>query len=129
MSADAKLFRHLAAHAPASPGRSHIYFFKIVGHGGAVKIGQTTGSVSHRLATIQKACPYEIRLAAVITDAFPQVEAHLHERFHAHRLRGEWFDGKAPGLADLIADVARGRELPIEIQRLFDAHVAHESRA
>ena len=58
-----------------------------------------------RLQTISTACPFPVGLAYAIITYKPQaLEAHLHARFAAKRIRREWFDlddGDLLYLADL----------------------------
>lgn len=102
-----------------------IYFIQ-VGQGGPVKIGITKGPVAERLRVLQAACPYELRVAAIIFDAHPVVESHLHGRFHSGRIRGEWFKGSTPGLRELIADINAGR-LDEYIASIIAAQRGHEA--
>lgn len=68
---------------------TRLYFMGIE-PAGPVKIG-ITYDITRRLRHIQMACPYEVSLIA----DFPgsrSIEAELHRRFAAHRMKGEWFN-------------------------------------
>lgn len=69
---------------------------------GPVKIG-VAGDPKIRLATLQTACPYDLRIEAVTTGGIT-TEREYHCRFAGHRLRNEWF--------------ARAPEIQAEIERL-----------
>ena len=84
-------------------GLSYVYFIRAMtlGH---IKIGWALCPFS-RLATLQIACPDELELLGVIvTDDAATTEGHYHQRFIAHRIRGEWFRGAPELLACIRAD-------------------------
>lgn len=91
--------------------------------GGPVKIGKAKNP-RERIATLQTASPYPLRLLHVLPGGRP-LERQLHERLAPFRLRGEWFDldPKVLELLALIADVAeraiRLGTKPSEIVALF----------
>jgi hypothetical protein len=59
---------------------------------GSVKIGKTDRCLLTRLRALQLSNPDELRVAAFIaTPNATQVEAMLHEKHKATRIRGEWF--------------------------------------
>lgn len=60
---------------------------------GAVKIGQTASNVSLRLAQLQGASPYRLKVCAVIdTPQQKRLERELHVAHKHRRLEGEWFE-------------------------------------
>ena len=67
-----------------------IYVIQIEGDG-PVKIGHTHGSPSNRLAHIRSSSPFKMSLIASFQGDL-SMEAGLHARFAAHRIRGEWFE-------------------------------------
>jgi len=67
-----------------------IYFLQ-QGVDGPIKIGTSRQAVlKSRISTLQTASPYPLRLLGVI-EGGRKAEDHLHERFAASRLNGEWF--------------------------------------
>ena len=59
---------------------------------GYVKIGRSKNPVK-RLATLETACPYDIKLVGVIeTDDAARLESKLHDRYDGYRKSGEWFN-------------------------------------
>ena len=66
--------------------------------GGFVKIGFTAGEVSARVKDLQVASAHELVLFGSI-DGDESIEFELHERFKAHRVRGEWFRASPEVLA------------------------------
>ena len=76
--------------SPATPfdAAVRVYFIQC-GTTGPVKIGMAR-DVRKRMATLQTACPFDLRLLAAI-DGSADLERELHQRFAEHRLRGEWF--------------------------------------
>lgn len=76
----------------------HIYIIAVARPGepmGPVKIG-ITSSVKSRLATLQTACPYPLKLVHAFTapdiDSARSVEKAFHEVQARHRSYGEWFN-------------------------------------
>jgi len=65
-----------------------VYFIQS-GSDGAIKIGFSS-KVDIRLGSLQKANAETLRLLATIPGTMAD-EARLHQRFAAHRIRGEWF--------------------------------------
>lgn len=68
-------------------------FVYLIGHDRAVKIGWSERHPAipgGRLTNLQSASPDDLKLLALIEGPF-SLESELHERFGAHRLRGEWF--------------------------------------
>ncbi len=55
-----------------------------------VKIGRTA-SLTGRLVDLQRMSPVPLELVGLLHGG--SLEGHLHERWSAHRLHGEWFDG------------------------------------
>lgn len=80
--------------------RAVVYFIQAT-RGGPVKIGQSD-RVERRLADLQSASPYPLRIVATL-DGTCALERELHVLFAAHRLHGEWFRPCAE-----IADYLRG---------------------
>ena len=66
----------------------YVYFIQC-GKTGPIKIGYAN-DVKARLATLQTASPFDLRLLATIKGR-PSLERQLHNRFAGDRLRGEWF--------------------------------------
>lgn len=64
-------------------------YFAQAGEGGPVKIGWTA-KPRRRFATLQTDCWLRVDILASIPGSMRD-EAALHERFRAHRIRGEWF--------------------------------------
>jgi hypothetical protein len=59
---------------------------------GRLKIGVTT-NVRSRMTSLRGSSPVPLDLLAHINGG-RTLEAHLHERFRAHRLHGEWFEDR-----------------------------------
>ncbi len=57
---------------------------------GPVKIG-VSKDVQRRLRALQSGHPYTLSILATVEGGYA-AERRYHERFAAHRLRGEWFD-------------------------------------
>lgn len=72
-----------------SPGDDTLLYFVQAGLGGPIKIG-VTRDLTGRIATLQTACPTELRLLGCCL-ASATSERDLHARFAHARLRGEWF--------------------------------------
>ena len=66
-----------------------IYFIQC-GKNGPIKIGYTNKDVKERMAQLQTACPYELKLLW-ITDGGPEEEQTLHHNLKHENIRGEWF--------------------------------------
>ena len=71
----------------------------------AIKIGFTSGPIEKRLASLQTAHPYKLRLMTTLSGAVAY-EKSLHERFTQFRLEGEWFEPH-PDLIAFIATIGR----------------------
>ena len=74
--------------AAAYEGRRYVYFIRI-GEDGPIKIG-LTDDVKRRLEQLQTAHPDALRVIACVPGD-RRLEAHLHQRFSAERISGEWF--------------------------------------
>jgi|GEM_PF-5101312 len=70
-------------------GRQWIYFVQLEGQP-KLKIGITT-DVNARIAQLQTASPYQLKLVAVIAGT-AATEKSYHRRFKQYRTSGEWFD-------------------------------------
>lgn len=68
----------------------NVYFFEA---GGLIKIGFSR-RLKDRMKALQDALPYEGNLLHTIVGT-ERMEAYLHERFAADRVRGEWFTRSA----------------------------------
>jgi len=66
-----------------------IYFIQC-GTNGPIKIGYTNKDVKERVAQLQTACPYELKLLWV-TDGDQETEQDIHESLKHEHIRGEWF--------------------------------------
>lgn len=71
--------------------RSQFCTLYFVGCDDHVKIGVTNGPVEQRMRSLATAQHRELVLLAKIEDAERKLEKELHQRFAAHRARGEWF--------------------------------------
>jgi hypothetical protein len=77
----------------------------LVGFGGYVKIGFTTGSVASRVAALQVACPERLTVYGTKRGTVAD-ELSLHRRFASLRTFGEWFRHEGE-LADYIKGLAK----------------------
>lgn len=60
---------------------------------GAVKIGQTASNISIRLAQLQSASPYRLKVCALIDSSDQKrLEREIHKSLKDYRLEGEWFE-------------------------------------
>jgi len=79
-----------------------VYF--ISNGNGAVKIGQTSSSLTQRVGTLQGGSPYPLRVVALVhTTSQKKLEAELHREHKDRRLAGEWFamsDAEAVAIAE-----------------------------
>ena len=83
-------------------GGSRVYFAQSTA-GGPIKIGYSA-SPEARVASLECGSPFPLRVLKTIPgDA--KVERSLHDRFAAHRLRGEWF-APHPDLLAFIAEAS-----------------------
>jgi hypothetical protein len=78
-----------------------IYFLQ-PSHGGPIKVGRAA-RVEYRVATLQAACPYELKLLATMPGGVHEERA-LHRRFASQRERGEWFK-PCREICDLISSL------------------------
>lgn len=87
--------------APRKTNRlgNFIYFFQIDTPEKFIKIGFAT-NVDIRLSNVRVSSPYNIEVLAVI-EGSTLLEAEIHQKFAAHRVRGEWFS-PAPELLAFI---------------------------
>ena len=83
---------------PFSLDNFAVYF---IDNGDFVKIGRSTNTAK-RLATLQCASPYDLKIILVVTGGYDK-EQELHERFAHLRHRGEWFK-KGPELLQFIEE-------------------------
>lgn len=91
---------------PSVPPRARlscVYFIEAVG-AACIKIG-VSFNAAQRVSELQTACPFDLRLIATIPGATERDEQALHERFAAHRVRGEWFV-PSPEIMAFIAERA-----------------------
>lgn len=87
---DAKYVAQRCLNDHGSKGTSGVYF--ISNGRGFVKIGKSGSCMRSRFIALQIACPETLRVVAVIADPSPDaLEAALHARLAAKRIRGEWF--------------------------------------
>ena len=83
----------------ATERQRYVYF--IAGETGPVKIGVAVDP-QKRLSGLQTSHPIPLAILAV-TPGSVQVEREYHQRFAAHRVRGEWFT-RAP---EIVAEIER----------------------
>jgi hypothetical protein len=77
------------------PGVGHVFcgVYFISNGKGAVKIGQTASNISIRLAQLQGASPYRLKVCALIDSSDQKrLERELHKSLKDCRLEGEWFE-------------------------------------
>jgi hypothetical protein len=79
----------LARRGMPPPQGKHLYFIKIAKGRSPVKIGRANDP-QIRLATLQVACPYGLKLLGVLEGCGPD-ETEFHWVVRESRLRGEWF--------------------------------------
>jgi hypothetical protein len=77
-----------------------VYFIQPTG-GGLIKIGMSSNP-RERLNLLQTGCPVELRILGTLPGGQP-LELELHQRFAAHRVRGEWFE-PVPELLAVVAE-------------------------
>ena len=69
---------------------------------GAIKIGYTgNDDVTKRTSSIQTSSPHDLEVIGWV-DGDPNLEAELHQKLSAHRIRGEWFHPH-PDVQEVIA--------------------------
>jgi hypothetical protein len=68
-------------------GRSYVYF--VGAETGLVKIGVSNAPLE-RITTMQMGSPVILRFLALV-EGTAKLERRYHDRFAAHRVRGEWF--------------------------------------
>jgi hypothetical protein len=93
------------SHLPSEPRPikdSFVYF--VGGDDGSIKIGEALDP-ARRLRELQCGSPVLLRILATATGGQRQERAY-HDRFHAHRLHGEWF-ARVP---EIEAEIARLQE-------------------
>lgn len=91
--------------------KTWVYF--VEAENGLIKIGRADG-LRQRLSCLQGASPIALKLVAAVY-AWPGLEAELHARFKADRVRGEWFT-PTPRLRMVIEAAGLGM---VEIARLL----------
>lgn len=69
---------------------------------GSIKIGYTDGEPKLRISSIQVSSPHELEVMA-LADGGLELEAELHVRLAAYRIRGEWFRPEPEVLAVIAA--------------------------
>lgn len=70
----------------------YVYLAASTGARGLLKIGHTNANPRKRIAQLQTGNPLDVYLVYAISTPDPiAVERHLHKRFNAARIRGEWF--------------------------------------
>ena len=81
----------MASHPPKPgvPGVGCVYFIKARGTD-RVKIGWTN-DLKKRLANLQTASPFRLKVLLVLDESSRSVEKSLHDRFATARVCGEWF--------------------------------------
>lgn len=77
-------------------------YFAQVGADGPIKIG-VSGNPWSRVAEMQTACPWELRLLAWRPGEAPDERA-LHQKLAQFRMRGEWFEPST----EVLEEVHRG---------------------
>lgn len=77
-----------------------VYF--VAAENGPVKIGWTGKDAEARVRDLQVGNPYPLTLAALTTGG-RRWEEEFHRWFQPWRMNGEWFDGGAYGLCELVA--------------------------
>lgn len=105
---------------------SFVYFIQGV-DGGPVKIG-TSGDPARRLRQVMDWVPFDLRILATAPGGF-LTEAYLHHKFHADRLRREWF-APSDDLMSFVGAVSASGRIPgwdMELDGAFP-HAKAESR-
>lgn len=92
--------RRPAKTAVPAEAERHVYF--VQAENGLIKIG-VSNDPRARLRSLQTGSPVDLTLLGAAPGRGREMEAELHERFAAHRVRGEWFQ-PAP---ELIAYICR----------------------
>lgn len=87
---------------------SKVYFMQGV-EGGPVKIG-TSNDPARRLRQVMDWVPFDLRILAAAPGGF-LTEAYLHHKFHAARLRREWF-APTESLMAFVDEVAGAGRIP-----------------
>lgn len=78
----------------------HVYLIRA--ENGFVKIGRAA-NVQRRFNAINTASPLHLELIASVGDLFTNhLEAHLHEKYAAKRVKGEWFNLSGQDVEDII---------------------------
>ncbi len=84
---------------------SYVYFLRVVGQDGPVKIGFSR-QPQNRFVAFKTWSPVPLEIAAII-EAGPEVEPRFHHRFRHLHMYGEWFRGD-PELTATIAAIEAG---------------------
>ncbi len=95
----ASMAQHRAARRVVAAVEQDVYFIR-QGWLGPIKIG-VAAHPRRRLAELQTASPYELRLLAVLPQAGRPAEQRLHRLHAADRLCGEWFQPTPAVLASI----------------------------
>ena len=95
-----------------------IYFIQ-QGKAGPIKIGYTSkNDISQRIQSLQPASPETLILLGYI-EGDKDKEALLHRFFHAHKLKGEWFE-PSPMVLNYILSLILGVSFS-EIHRKYES--------
>ncbi len=78
----------------------HVYYTYFISDGELIKIGKTKKSILSRLSTLQIGSSQKLTLIGLIPGDY---ESTFHERFHAYRVRGEWFRLSVVDLQKIMA--------------------------
>jgi hypothetical protein len=84
---------------PAIRRQIHSSIYFVGCDSGPVKIGLSI-NVKNRLATLQSACPFKLKILAIVSGG-RSGEADYHRKFSSARLHGEWFERSPEILAEL----------------------------
>lgn len=89
------------------PEDSSVYFLRVVGAAGPVKIGYSRFP-STRFSMFCGWSPVPLEIAAVLPNVPPETERRFHRMFADSWMHGEWF-AASPRLTKVIADINAGR--------------------
>lgn len=106
--------------------RETVIYFIQSEHGGEIKIGRAD-DVAKRLAGLQTSRPDKLLILAAAPGSTQQ-ERELHDRFAAHRVKGEWFSPVAE-LMQLVADVVSRGSAAFDKRDLSQSVTGHETFA
>ena len=117
--------------APARGEMTNIYVIKADGYG--YKIGIATRPKA-RLGQLRVGLPVEFTLLGhvPIADEYAlRVEQVLHKRYHAHHIKGEWFNlpDRYWNERDFVKDVLGCASLLEKVKRAGDAQQKADARA